>query len=172
MEELERTFLAKELPEGLLTAPSKELLDIYVPSTSEHPNLRIRKLGEKYEITKKYPVVEGDSSRQLEMTVPLTAEEFAELGTIKGKQVLKTRYYYKRDGVDYEIDVFRGDLEGLVLVDVEFLSVEAKDVFLAPEFCLVDVTQEKFVAGGMLCGKTYDDIAEKLGTFGYNKLSV
>ena len=36
-------------------------------------------------------------------------------------------------------------------------SIEEKDAFVAPDFCLVEVTQELFIAGGMLCGKRYAD---------------
>lgn len=39
-----------------------------------------------------------------------------------------------------------------------------------PDFCLVDVTQEEFAAGGMLSGKKYQDIQNKLDQFGYKKL--
>jgi hypothetical protein len=44
--ELEKTYLAKELPEGLLNAKSKEIIDIYFPATLEHPKLRLRKNGD------------------------------------------------------------------------------------------------------------------------------
>ena len=172
MEELERTYLAKELPKGLSAFPAKEMLDIYLPSTAAHPDLRIRKRGDTLEMTKKQPIVAGDSSRQLEQTIPLTKAEYDELSSLRGKRVAKTRYYYREDGVDFEVDVFHGGLEGLVLVDVEFSSIAAKDAFSMPPFCLAEVTQEKFLAGGMLCGKTYADIQTDLARFGYKKLAL
>ena len=172
MQELERTYLAKEFPADLKSFPWKELLDIYVPSTSEHPGLRIRKRGDVYEITKKRPVADGDASHQTEDTILLSPEEYAELSQLGGKRVGKTRYYYKDGGVDYEIDIFTGDLSGLVLVDVEFGSIEEKDAFTAPSFCLAEVTHELFVAGGMICGKTYADIEKDLARFNYAQLSV
>ncbi|MEK6905851.1 MAG: hypothetical protein AABX24_05615 [Nanoarchaeota archaeon] len=39
-----------------------------------------------------------------------------------------------------------------------------------PNFCLAEVTQEDFIAGGMICGKTYEDIEDDLRKFKYNKL--
>ena len=39
-----------------------------------------------------------------------------------------------------------------------------------PDFCLADVTQEKFIAGGMICGKSYEDIEKELKRFNYVKL--
>ena len=165
MEELELTYLVKELPD-LKSVPSKEMLDIYLPSTQEHCHLRIRKIGEKLEITKKEPVTGTDSSHQLEITIPLTSAEYAELSTLPGKRVGKTRYYYTEAGVDHEIDIFTGDLHGLVLVDVEFDTKENKSAFAKPSWCLAEVTQEKFLAGGMLAGRKYEDIESRLETFG------
>jgi len=45
-----------------------------------------------------------------------------------------------------------------------------KDNFQMPDFCLVDVTPEVFIAGGVICGKTYADIEDSLKKFGYSKL--
>lgn len=172
MEELERTFLARELPPTLQECECKEMLDIYLPQGAQHPHLRIRKRGDIYEMTKKQPIEIGDSSRQLETTIPLSKEEFDDLAVIKGRRVQKTRYYYPYEGRRLEIDVFSGNLAGLVLIDVEFASIEEKDAFVIPDFCLADVTQEEFVAGGMLCGKLYQDIEGMLNQFGYIKLSI
>ena len=41
--ELERTFLLKHLPKDLAKCRSKEIIDIYIPKSREHPTLRIRK---------------------------------------------------------------------------------------------------------------------------------
>ena len=60
-------------------------------------------------------------------------------------------------------------LDGLVVVDFEFGTEEEKLAFEMPDFCLVEVTQEEFIAGGMLAGKSYEDIKEKLEEFGYSK---
>jgi hypothetical protein len=67
--ELERTYLAKFLPEGLGAYPKKEIKDIYIPESEVHPILRVRQRGDKYEITKKQPVSGTDSSEQYEHTI-------------------------------------------------------------------------------------------------------
>ena len=170
MIELERTFLTKNLPSNLKDCKSKEILDIYIPQAREHPTLRIRKNGGKFEITKKEPINKTDSSKQLEQTIPLTKEEFEELAKLEGKRVRKIRYYYPLGGKTFEVDVFQDSLKGLVIVDIEFEKESEKDNFKMPEFCLADVTKEKFTAGGMLCGKTYKDIEQALEKFGYKKL--
>jgi CYTH domain-containing protein len=172
MEELELTFLAKELPSGLKRSPKKEMLDIYLPSTSKHPTLRVRKCGDRLEITKKEPIDKGDRSRQLETTIPLRKDEYRELALLKGKRVEKVRHYYKVGKTTYEVDVFKGALAGLIVVDVEFKTIAEKKKFKAPAWCGADVTQEHFIAGGMLCGKKYKDIEKSLARFGYKKLKI
>ena len=167
MEEIELTFLPKELPAGVFGSKSKELLDIYLPAGAVHPKLRVRRSGTTHEITKKQAVQEGDASHQIETTIPLTPEEFVDLEKLEGKRVHKTRYYYAENGIDYEVDVFQDALQGLVLVDIEFTTLADKAAFVAPSWLLAEVTQEEFIAGGMLCGKRYEDIAERLQAFGY-----
>ena len=169
MYELERTYLAKYIPEGLEKCEKKEIIDIYIPKIKEHPTLRIRKNGNKFEITKKEPI-ENDSSHQEEQTIGLTEEEFNELMKLDGKRVRKIRYFYRYKDRIAEIDVFQDKLKGLILVDFEFESKQEKDSFIMPEFCLADVTQEEFIAGGMLCGKSYEDIEKELESYQYKKL--
>jgi len=168
--ELEKTYLVKKIPEGLFDCKFKEIIDIYIPESYEHPTLRIRMKGDKYEITKKTPVNGLDSSEQTEHTISLTKEEFETLKKVAGKKVRKLRYYYNHNGVQAEFDVFKDELEGLVMVDFEFTEVADKDSFEMPDFCLADVTQEKETAGGMLCGKKYSDIKPFLDKFNYIKL--
>ena len=169
MKELERTFLVKLIPDDLHMNKSKEIIDIYIPASSEHPVLRIRKYGNKYEMTKKQPV-NGDASEQEEQTIKLTEHEFNELIKLGGKKVRKMRYYYEHNRRIAEFDVFQDALKGLVLVDFEFENNEQKAVFPMPDFCLVDVTHEEFIAGGKLCGKVYEDIENQLRLFKYNKI--
>jgi len=171
MIELEKTYLAKEIPKGLEDCDSKEIIDIYIPKESRHPTIRIRKNGDKYEITKKEPI-ENDVSHQHEFTIPLTEKEFNELIKIGGKELHKIRYYHDYNGKTAEIDVFLDKLKGLVLIDFEFETMEEKNSFEMPDFCLIEITQEEFIAGGMVCGKSYEDIEEDLKRFNYKKLEI
>jgi inorganic pyrophosphatase len=172
-EEFELTYLAKTLPDSFsFETKSKEILDIYLPAASEHATLRIRKRGDLYEITRKEPVSGTNSSHQTENTIPLTKEEFADLSTVAGKRVRKVRYYYEEKGTTYEIDIFQDALKGLVLVEVEFKSNEEKSAYVPPAWVLADVTQEKFVAGGVLCGKSYGDIENELVRYGYTQVTA
>jgi CYTH domain-containing protein len=170
MIEKELTYLAKHLPEGLANCDFKEIIDIYIPKSSRHPHIRIRKNGDKYEITKKEPIDDSDKSEMQEDTIKLTKEEFEALSTIDGKRVRKLRYYYDHNGRTAEVDVFQDDLRGLIVIDFEFETSEEKASFTIPDFCLSDITQEEFIAGGMVCGKCYEDLIEDLAKFDYKKI--
>ncbi len=169
MIELEKTYLAKSLPETLKNCRSKEIIDIYIPEAFAHPKVRIRKNGSKFEITKKEPLAD-DISEMLEQTINITEAEFNEFLKLPGKKVHKIRYYYDHDGQMAEFDVFQDSLAGLVIIDFEFDSAEKKSSFKMPDFCLADITSEQFAAGGMICGKCYQDIEKELEKFDYKKL--
>lgn len=167
--ELERTFLIKYIPDGLAECDFKEIMDIYFPQNVPHPVSRIRKKGDKYEITKKEIINGNDSSEQSEKTIPLSKDEFEALSKIEGKRLRKNRFYYPYENLIAEIDIYLDDLAGLVVVDFEFNSREEMEMFIMPDFCLVDVTQDEAVAGGVLAGKKYEDIEEELNQYEYKK---
>lgn len=167
--ELEKTYLVKFLPSELTSLQPIELIDVYIPATNSHPTLRLRKKGDKYELTKKLPV-NGDVSRQTEHTIDLSEDEFKALQKSDGKTIRKLRYSYGVDGQQVEIDVFQDNLLGLVLADFEFKNEEEQARFSSPGFCLSEVTQEEFIAGGYLASKSYQDIEAELEKFSYQKL--
>ncbi len=169
MKELERTFLVKNIPSGLHNCKFKEIIDVYIPKELKHPSIRLRKDGDKYEITKKEPM-KDDPSEMIEQTIVLREHEFLELMKLEGKKAHKLRHYFDHNGRTAEVDVFQGALKGLILVDFEFENIELKNNFIMPDFCLAEVTQERFIAGGMICGKAYSDIEEDLKKYNYSKL--
>ena len=170
--EIETTYLATKLPDGLDPLQSRILADTYFPAGSVHPSLRIRQKGSSYMLTKKTKLDAADASTQQEENIALTQEEFAALNAGNGKRVSKIRYEVPVGEYTAEVDIFTGDLAGLVLVDVEFPSKEARDNFIKPDFCGGDVTQEDFIAGGMLAGKRYADIADELARWDYQSIDV
>ena len=170
--ELELTYLARLVPEGLENCPSKLIVDVYYPPERDHASLRIRQRGDHYEITKKVMANGTDSSHQLEHTIELDEAEFKALTAAPGKRVAKRRYLYDYQGRTAEVDVFEGDLAGLVEVDFEFDDRDDQLAFQMPDFCLADVTQEAFAAGGKLAGKSYADIQTDLARYGYQPLHM
>lgn len=170
--EREKTYLLKSLPEGFAECRSEIISDAFVPTTAEHPVLRLRRRGDRYELTKKEPVSGTDSSRQNEHTIKLTPEEAAAFDAVKAKRFTKRRYYCTVDGQPAELDLYMEDLAGLAVIDFEFDSDEAMDAFKMPEICLADVTQEAAFAGGVLAGKSYADLSVALEKYNYQPLSL
>lgn len=168
--EIEVTYLAARIPDGLSSCAHKELEDIYFPAAAEHAKMRIRRSGKTYELTKKTPLDQHDAGQQKEENIALTAAEFAALAKGDGRRLVKMRYYLPYNGRVAEVDFFRGDLVGLVVVEFEFESSEAKAKFAMPDFCLTDITQDAYFAGGLLAGKTYAEIAPELARFHYRPL--
>lgn len=171
--EFELTFLAKTLPKGIKKWSSSSLIDVYVPSDLKvHPYIRLRKKDNLYEITKKILIDSSDKSSHSETTIPLSKSEYLSLSNNSARRIEKTRYFGVVNGYSTEVDVFQETLSGLVLIEFEFQNREAMKTFSAPDICLSDVTQEEFISGGFLAGRTFEDIAHNLKKFGYKKLYI
>ncbi|MGO2166403.1 hypothetical protein ACTXN6_04630 [Corynebacterium casei] len=167
--EIERTYLAAEIPELAKESQPKLMSDFYLPSDmTVHPKLSLCQKGDAYEITKKSVLDESDASQQSEATIELNMREFEALRECSSRKVSKLRYSMKHDDWTVEVDVFTEGLEGLVLVDFEFDKEQAMRKFKAPSYCGADVTQEDFIAGGMLAGRTIEDIADDLECLNYS----
>lgn len=170
--EYELTFLAKYIPKEIQNIVPIKLKDFYVPeSNTEHPNLRIRLKGDNYEITKKQPISDRDLSEQSEHTIAINIDEFNDLTSGRSRSIAKDRYGLIYNGVKMEVDIFRENLSGLVLIDFEFKSKEEKESFVFPDFCLTEVTQEPILAGGLLAGKKYQDIKTTLNKYNYVEIT-
>lgn len=171
--ELELTFLARNIPSEVQEVKPDHILDVYIPeSLNIHSHLRLRQRAEIYEITKKVLLDEGDASKQIEYTIPLDANEFAALRPVSNKLIEKNRYLVAIEGSLAEVDIFMGALKGLVLIDFEFPTIKEKNSFTPPSCCLVEVTQQDFLAGGNLAGKLYSEIANDLALLNYRPIYI
>ncbi len=168
--EIELTYLAKQIPVEIMRAVGQELVDIYVPEDVDFPQLRIRKKDSHYEITKKTPFEQGDFSAHYEETILLNEAEYWVLSQVSSKRLEKRRFSSSDGSYTIELDIFQGDLTGLVLIDFEFKTIDDKASFTPPSYCLLDVTQEKLILGSHLAGKSYEDIEPMLEEFGYKPL--
>lgn len=169
--ELELTFLAGSIPDEITGVRPQKIVDAYFPhAVDAHPRVRLRQQGDRFEFTKKTPAENGDASQHFEQTISLTAEEFSDLSISSRRRITKDRYKVALNGYEAEVDVFQGPLEGLILIDFEFSSLAEMSSFVAPECCGPDVTQEDFIAGGLLAGRSYQDIQPELHRLGYESL--
>ena len=133
--EIERKYLIHKLPENLSQYEKKEIEQGYLCT---EPVVRIRRSNEKYTLTYKG---RGLLMRE-EYNLPLTQESFEHLRPkIDGILISKTRYLIPlTEQLTIELDVFSGELEGLLLAEVEFETEEDANRFVPPEWFGEDVT--------------------------------
>lgn len=157
MIEIERTFTVKKIPQNLKKFKSEEIKQGYIVSADSM--IRLRQVGSKFELTKKFRISQSDFSRHQETTVELTKEEFEKLWTLVDGFVEKTRYFIPIGGkLVAELDVFEGDLKGLVIVDVEFDTAEEMVRFKPLDWFGKDITQQEETANKFLAGKKYAEV--------------
>ena len=77
-------------------------------------------------------------------------------------EIRKNRYSFDFEGRKFSVDMFLGDLFGLVLAEVSFETDEELDSFSKPAFAVADVTNNELFTGGRLCELTFADIREEI----------
>ena len=80
-----------------------------------------------------------------EFELPLSKEDYDRLfQKTEGTPVIKKRYLVPlAEGLTAEVDIYEGELAGLMTTEVEFPSLEAAESFIAPQWFGKDVSQEK-----------------------------
>lgn len=133
--EIERKFLVRKIPDNLESYPCQKIAQGYL---NTNPVVRIRRSNDDYYLTYKG---KGMMVRE-EYNLPLNKEAFDHMVTkIDGLLIEKKRYLIPLSGgLTAELDVFCGALAPLLLVEVEFDSVEAAEAFVAPDWFGEDVT--------------------------------
>ena len=137
--EIEKKYLLTKIPFDLSSFEKKEISQGYLCTS---PVVRIRKSNDKYTLTYKG---EGLMARE-EYNLPLTKEAYEHLRPkADGKLISKRRYLIPIEGtkLTIELDVFHGDLEPLIMAEVEFESIEEADSFDMPDWFSQDVTNDR-----------------------------
>lgn len=139
--EIERKFLLKSMPD-ISGALKKEIEQGYLCSG---PVVRIRKSNENYILTYKsrLGLSQDRAIQNDEVEMPLTKEAYEHLREkIDGKLVEKTRYVLPLPQQrKAELDIFKGRLNGLAFVEVEFESEAAAEEFELPDWFGEDVSK-------------------------------
>lgn len=134
--EIERKYLLKRLPENLEEYSSYEIEQAYL---NDKPVLRIRRSGDRYIITMK----SGGMMAHEEYELPLSSEAYLHLlPKTDGRIITKRRYKIPYGDLTIELDVFSGCMEGLVMAEVEFPTVEDAEAFLPPDWFGEEVTDD------------------------------
>jgi CYTH domain-containing protein len=163
--ERERRYLLQDLPEGLTRPdPHVQITDNYITGT----RLRIRKVRDPrtnkwtVKFTQKFAPQPGDFSRTIITNIYLNALEAETLAVFDANEIRKNRYLFEFEGRKFSVDMFLGDLFGLVLAETSFETDEELDSFPKPPFAIADVTNNELFTGGKLCALTFADIREEI----------
>ena len=143
--EIERKFKVKKVPQEILdTIEPLELVQTYLEAP-EGQERRVRAINnERFVITVKQPLPNNPLTR-IENEREITEEDYnLFLHQQKGTQIKKKRYKVPaNNGLVYEIDIYEGELDGLMVVEVEFPTEEMANNFEKPDWFGRDVTSNK-----------------------------
>ena len=163
--ERERRYLLQDLPEGLTRAsPHVQITDNYLTGT----RLRLRKVREPQtnkwtvKLTQKFAPNLSDLSRTIITNIYLSALETETLAISDANEIRKNRYWFEFEGRKFSVDMFLGDLFGLVLAEVSFETDEELDNYAKPPFAIAEVTNHEMFTGGKLCELSFADIREAI----------
>ena len=163
--ERERRYLLQDLPEGLNRAEHhQQITDSYITGT----RLRIRKVRDPktnkwiVKFTQKFAPDPNDLSRTIITNTYLNATETELLSVFEANEIRKNRYYFEYEDRKFSIDMFIGDLFGLVLAETSFETDEDLEAFSVPPFALADVTQNELFTGGKLSEMRFEDVRDAI----------
>jgi adenylate cyclase len=133
--EVERKFLVPVAPD-LDAAAGDEIEQGYLAIGSDG-EVRVRRMGEMLLLTAK----RGAGLSRQEAEVELDRAGFDELWSLtEGRRLRKRRHVMPHGELRIEIDVYAGDLEGLVVAEIEFASEEDANAFDPPGWLGEEVT--------------------------------
>jgi len=171
--ERERRYLLQDLPEGLTRAsPHAQITDNYLTGT----RLRLRKVRDPLtnkwtvKLTQKFAPNPEDLSRTIITNIYLNALEVDVLAIPDANEIRKNRYPFDFEGRHFSIDMFLGELFGLVLAEVSFANDEELNDFPKPPFAIAEVTNNELFSGGKLCEVSFADIRTAIARNGLDGL--
>jgi CYTH domain-containing protein len=158
--EWERRWLLASAPTGEVVRVA-DIEDRYLPG----PGLRLRRMtssdGVEHKLTQKTPGDDGGPGTLT--TIYLTADQASSLHVIEGYVLRKRRLSIP----PYGVDVFSGQLEGLLLAEAEVLT-SAADLAAVPDppGAVAEVTRDLTFTGGRLAVTSAEDLRRALATYG------
>jgi alanine-glyoxylate transaminase/serine-glyoxylate transaminase/serine-pyruvate transaminase len=137
--EIERKFLLPAPPTELHGAVGEVLEQGYLAAEPGGAEVRLRRRPGRSSLTVKGP---GDLIRS-ELEVPLSAEQFEALWpATAAARLVKVRHRLPLAAGHVDVDVYQGQLAGLVTAEVEFPTEEASERFVPPPFFGCEVTTD------------------------------
>ena len=136
--EIERKFLVDELPPDLDWLDERALRQGYVALDGD-TEVRVRDDAGTWWLTIKH----GGGMRRVEEEVELEAHRGESLWSLtEGRRVEKVRHRMPYGGAVLEVDVYEGDLAGLVVAEVELPDEDTANAWEGPAWLGREVTAD------------------------------
>ena len=136
--EIERKFVVKKIPKDEIKY-SHYIRQGYIVSDL-HKVIRVRQKKDDFFITIKGKKT-GISRFEFEYKIPKKDADQLFKNFCKEGIIEKTRHYIEHKGHTWELDVFHGENEGLIVAEIELKS--EKETFSIPNWVDKEVTNEK-----------------------------
>lgn len=137
--EIERKFLVlPTIHDYLREVSPKRICQGYIMDAPDGRTVRVRTKGDKGFLTIKGPSV-GISRSEFEYEIPLS-EAAILLADFCPKSLLKDRYELTYAGKLWEVDVFHGHLEGLIVAEIELENPDEN--FALPDWLGKEVSDD------------------------------
>ena len=161
--EWERRFLLNGFPAGVSVTGIRQIQDRYIAGT----RLRLRRSSHSdgtiaFKLTQKSNDNAAGALQGQFTTIYLTEEEYKIFEALPAWVLEKTRHSVPPFG----IDVFKGNLSGLILAEAEFSSAEEAAALELPAFLFKEVTSDRRFTGGSLSVVTRQQLIGDLHEFG------
>ena len=161
--ERERRFLLCDFPHGQPIVRMRRITDRYIEGT----NLRLREQKDDgsppvFKLTQKIPAPASAAQQGYITTMYLDGDAHERLSQLSAKVLAKLRYSVPPFG----IDVFEGELDGLVLAEAEFDSPAEAAALKIPDFIAHEVSTDSRFTGGLLVNASRQDVETWLSDYG------
>jgi adenylate cyclase len=140
--EIERKFCLPVAPDWLGGCPSRRIRQGYV-ALADDVEVRVRIFDDEDE-EPVLTVKRGHGERRAEVEFSIDPDDAEQLWALtEGRRVRKRRHLAERGSGSFEIDVYEGDLDGLVTAEIEFEDEAAAAAFEAPEWLGPELTGDE-----------------------------
>ncbi len=152
-QEIERKFLLKDDSWKEFADVGSDYKQAYLAITMER-TVRVRIAADKGYLTIKGPSVEGKIGHaEYEYEIPLSDANDLFNHLCEPGKIEKTRYNIRYENHIWEVDVFHGDNEGLIIAEVEMQSED--EIVALPSWVGEEVTGRSEYANAMLARNPY-----------------
>lgn len=143
--EIERKFLITKLPDNLEKYDNTTIRQGYVAVAEDGSEMRVRAMSATYTLAVKSQLPGNQTGMsRVENEIPIPQSLFAKLWELtQGNRVEKVRFFVPYGEYTIELDIYFGELEGLVTAEVEFENETSANGFVPPIWLGDDITKNK-----------------------------